>query len=158
MKKLSHITESVWSDIQDRNAREVTRKEDDVNLLDASDFCQYLKKIYEGEIYYTGDDGVYALVFKELEGGYYFYLYSCTEYMCIYSAPDGLMPPKELYDKLNTTYDIWEDRNEESGELELMISPKDSEEDTIPNMFFIEVLEFILNNLPNDFKAEIKKK
>ena len=31
MKKLSHITESVWSDIQDRNSGEVVRKEDQFN-------------------------------------------------------------------------------------------------------------------------------
>ena len=34
MRKLSEITESIWSDMQDRSAGETVRKEDDINLLD----------------------------------------------------------------------------------------------------------------------------
>ena len=35
MRKLSEITESIWSDMQDRSAGDTVRKEDDVNLLDS---------------------------------------------------------------------------------------------------------------------------
>lgn len=34
MKKLSKLTESIWSDIQDRSAGETERKEDDINHCD----------------------------------------------------------------------------------------------------------------------------
>ena len=44
MRKLS---ESIWSDMQDRSAGETVRKEDDVNLLDRDGFYDYLVKHYE---------------------------------------------------------------------------------------------------------------
>ena len=39
MKKLSKITESIWSDMQDRSAGDVVRRENDVNLMSEEDFC-----------------------------------------------------------------------------------------------------------------------
>ena len=46
MKKLSEITESIWSDMQDRSAGDVVRKEDDINLLDETGLVNYMKKVY----------------------------------------------------------------------------------------------------------------
>ena len=43
MKKLSKITESIWSDIQDRSAGEVRRKEDGVKVHTCIDVDIYLK-------------------------------------------------------------------------------------------------------------------
>ena len=43
----TYIKESIWSDIQDRSAGDVVRKEDDVNILDCEEFCDYLKNRYE---------------------------------------------------------------------------------------------------------------
>ena len=42
----TYITESIWSDIQDRSAGDTVRKEDDVNLLDRDEFYDYLKNKY----------------------------------------------------------------------------------------------------------------
>ena len=46
MKKLSKITESIWSDIQDRSSGKVRRKEDDVNFMIREKFCDYLNDNY----------------------------------------------------------------------------------------------------------------
>ena len=46
MRKLSKITESLWTDIQSRSAGDTIRREDDINLLDIEDFCDYLKSRY----------------------------------------------------------------------------------------------------------------
>ena len=47
MKKLSKLSESIWSDIQDRSTGETKRKEDDVDLItDRKVFRDYLKKHY----------------------------------------------------------------------------------------------------------------
>ena len=40
------ISESIWSDIQDRSSGDTVRKEDDVNLLDRDEFYDYLKNKY----------------------------------------------------------------------------------------------------------------
>ena len=50
MKKFSNITESIWSDIQDRSSGEITRKEDDVNLLDRNGFYEYMQEHYGKKI------------------------------------------------------------------------------------------------------------
>ena len=44
------ISESIWSDMQDRSTGEIVRKEDDVNLLDRDGFYDYLMNHYE-ELY-----------------------------------------------------------------------------------------------------------
>ena len=46
MRKLS---ESLWSEIQDRSAGITQRKEDDVNLMSGKDFCDYLNDNYIGK-------------------------------------------------------------------------------------------------------------
>ena len=47
MKKLSKITESIWSDMQDRSAGETVRKEDDINLLDRDGLYDYIYALYK---------------------------------------------------------------------------------------------------------------
>ena len=49
MKKLSYISESIWSDMEDRSIGDQTRKEDDVNLMDFEDFYQYLQTKYKAK-------------------------------------------------------------------------------------------------------------
>ena len=43
----TYITESIWSDIQDRSMGKAVRKEDDIDLLDINELCEYLKTIYK---------------------------------------------------------------------------------------------------------------
>ena len=42
----TYINESIWSDMQDRSAGDVVRKEDDINLMSGEDFCDYLNDNY----------------------------------------------------------------------------------------------------------------
>ena len=48
--------ESIWSDIQDRSAGDIIRKEDDVNHLNIGDFYQYIKARYDGKVRYVNKD------------------------------------------------------------------------------------------------------
>ena len=50
MKKLSQITESIWSDIQDRSTGDIFRKEDDVMNMDMESFWLYLIKNYKEKV------------------------------------------------------------------------------------------------------------
>ena len=47
MKKLSKITESIWSDIQDRSMGKTVRREDDVNIFDCDELYDYIYSLYE---------------------------------------------------------------------------------------------------------------
>lgn len=44
MRKLS---ESIWSDIQDRSSGDVIRKEDDINRMNCDDLYDYIHELYE---------------------------------------------------------------------------------------------------------------
>ena len=46
MKKLSQITESIWSDMQDRGTGDVFKREDDIDLMDAEKLYQYVISKY----------------------------------------------------------------------------------------------------------------
>ena len=64
MRKLS---ESIWSDIQDRSSGETVRKEDDVNILDRDGFFDYLDRRYSHvrTIMKTKEPyGIYAPLFR----------------------------------------------------------------------------------------------
>ena len=52
MKKLSKITESIWSDMQDRSSGDVVRKEDEINLLDVDQLYDYIKSNYKDKVPY----------------------------------------------------------------------------------------------------------
>ena len=56
MKKLSKITESIWSDMQDRSAGEVRRKEDGVKVHTCIDVDIYQK--------YTSDSDYDDLIYQ----------------------------------------------------------------------------------------------
>ena len=47
MKKLSKITESIWSDMQDRSVGITQRKEDDINILDCDGLYNYIYDLYK---------------------------------------------------------------------------------------------------------------
>ena len=70
----TYITESIWSDIQDRSMGKTVRKEDDINLLDVDEFIEYLKKSYDVCIFDPYN-------FNEIDE-----LYS-DEHKCIISIP-----------------------------------------------------------------------
>ena len=63
MKKLSKITESIWSDMQDRSIGITQRKEDDVNLMSEKDFCDYLNDNYIGK---DGHKIIYDDIYKRI--------------------------------------------------------------------------------------------
>ena len=53
MRKLS---ESIWSDIQDRSAGETIRKEDDIDLLDFEGFYKHIENRYKNYGMYASSD------------------------------------------------------------------------------------------------------
>ena len=54
MKKLSNIVESIWSDMQDRGTGDTVKKEDDLDLMDLSEFCTFIKDRYKSKFHHVG--------------------------------------------------------------------------------------------------------
>ena len=150
----TYIKESIWSDMQDRSAGETVRKEDDVNLLDIDGLCDYLNKHYKRTTpfaFITNIGGILSVpIIRDTANNCVMYNYkleikSVSIVYEIVNQVDGL---------LNLLYDNFSIK-EITGLY--WLSPKDGSE--ITNKFFIDVIDFLLENIPNspNYKKSIKK-
>ena len=156
MKKLS---ESIWSDMQDRSTGEIVRKEDSVDLLDINELCEYLKTIYktdsDNDINVIKIEGnLYLLIcLYEDEYGYYKYIYYDGDYLSMqFDVIETLKCFSEFERKFSirfTKSDFVVNRIE--------IYPKDKTRIPVTNKFFIEVLDFILDRINTPLEQKIKK-
>ena len=148
------VSESIWSDMQDRSAGNKIRKEDDVNLLDIDGLCDYLNKHYKRTTpfaFITNIGGILSVpIIRDTANNCVMYNYkseikSVSIVYEIVNQVDGL---------LNLLYDNFSIK--EITKL-YWISPKDGSE--ITNKFFIDVIDFLLENIPNspNYKKSIKK-
>ncbi len=150
----TYIKESIWSDMQDRSAGDKIRKEDDVNLLDIDGLCDYLNKHYKRTTpfaFITNIGGILSVpIIRDTANNCVMYNYkleikSVSIVYEIVNQVDGL---------LNLLYDNFSIK-EITGLY--WLSPKDGSE--ITNKFFIDVIDFLLENIPNspNYKKSIKK-
>ena len=173
MKKLSNITESIWSDIQDRSAGEAIRKEDNVNNLDGEELKDYITNHYKplntfAIVTYAG--GILCVPIIKIitqvdnkfvkKTNHSIMYHPESEYGKICIVDDIIDSVDGLLEKLNTSFEIKESYGENTnGEYTLyFVSPKDGSDAT--NKFFIEVLDFLLDNIPDspNYKKSIEKK
>ena len=157
MRKLSEITESIWSDIQDRSMGKTVRKEDDVNLLDRDGFYNYIMEHYKTA---TEDvTGPYAIINSEnadyinipiLEDE------TNTLYRVIiwhFNTDERYItiPLRKLFGvfvKLRDTFKL--QSNEDRINPLFKVFPKDNKK--IDNKFFLEVIDFIIDNTKEPFE------
>ena len=150
MKKLS---ESIWSDIQDRSSGEIERKEDDVNNLDIEGLGEYILDHYiidDGNIFYKDTHGTcigLSIFYLKLENDdlllEYFYNDNYEE-MVVTTYPGIKIYFPDMFDKIKKEYRVYDTETPE-GMLALYgISPKDGRE--VDNKFFLEILDFIIDN------------
>ena len=161
MRKLSEITESIWSDMQDRSAGDTVRKEDDINLLDSDGLYDYINKNYKGIVPYAFITNIGGMLSVPIIRG--------TVHICVWYSPESKIKTVSIGDGmisqvdglLNLLYDnfsIKEINGKHDDEYTLYwISPKDGSE--VTNKFFIDVIDFLLENIPNspNYKKSIKK-
>lgn len=153
------IKESIWSDIQDRSMGKTVRKEDDIDLLDINELCEYLKTIYktnsdndinvieiEGNMYLT-------ICLYEDEYGYYRYIYYDGDY--INTQLDVIETLKCLLE-FERKFSIKFNENDFVVNC-IDIYPKDKARIPVTNKFFIEVLDFILDKINTPLEQKIKK-
>ena len=163
MKKLSKLTESIWSDIQDRSGGEIGRKEDDIDLLDIKEFCEYLKTIYKTD----SDDDICVLEIEDNhkiekylviclyqdESGYYrFIYYDGTHIDTQLDVIETLNCRSEFERKFSTIHST-----NDFDVVCIDIYPKDQARVPVTNKFFIEVLDFILDRIDAPLEQQIEK-
>ena len=161
MRKLSEITESIWSDMQDRSAGDTVRKEDDINLLDCDGLYDYINKNYKRIAPFAFITNIGGMLSVPIIRGF--------EHNCVWYSPESEIKAVSIGDGmisqvdglLNLLYDnfsIKEINGKHDDEYTLYwISPKDGSE--VTNKFFIDVIDFLLENIPNspNYKKSIKK-
>ena len=169
MRKLSEITESIWSDMQDRSAGDKIRKEDDVNLLDRDGFYNYIMEHYKT----TTEDvtGPYAIINSknedyinipiiEDEGNALFRDDSGYRIDSVvmwhfnkddrYITIPGWKPigGRNLFEKIRNTFNL--QAIEDKFYPRFKLFPKDNKK--VDNKFFLEVIDFIIDNTKEPFE------
>ena len=158
MRKLS---ESIWSDIQDRSAGDTVRKEDDLNLLDSNGLYDYINKHYKRIAPFAFITNIGGMLSVPIIRGF--------EHNCVWYSPESEIKAVSIGDGmisqvdglLNLLYDnfsIKEINGKHDDEYTLYwISPKDGSE--VTNKFFIDVIDFLLENIPKspNYKKSIMK-
>ena len=147
MKKLSKITESIWSDMQDRSAGDVVRKEDDINLMSGEDFCDYLNDNYicESNQKIEYNEISKRITISILNKVMYF------DYSIIYNYKNNTISMNdevesfcpELCKKIKENFKV-DKEYVSSTYTKFIISPSNGSECT--NRFFVDVLDFIIEN------------
>ena len=155
----TYITESIWSDIQDRSMGKTVRKEDSVDHLDINELCEYLKTIYktdsDNDINVIKIEGnLYLLIcLYEDEYGYYRYIYYDGDYintqLDVIETLKCLLEFERKFSIRFTKSDFVVNRIE--------IYPKDKTRIPVTNKFFIEVLDFILDKIKAPLEQMIEK-
>ena len=159
----TYIKESIWSDIQDRSAGETVRKEDDVNLLDSDGLYDYINKHYKRIAPFAFITNIGGMLSVPIIRG--------TVHNCVWYSPESEMKAVSIGDGmislvdglLNLLYDNFsiKEINGENNDGEYTtlywVYPKDGSE--VTNKFFIDVIDFLLENIPNspNYKKSIKK-
>jgi len=164
MRKLS---ESIWSDIQDRSSGETVRKEDDINLLDRQDFVDYLKEHYRCEESTTimqtiADGGSISVCLYEDADGYLTYLmYDHIDgFRKLYVTAGFKSSTDYAYNELKTNYKLTEAEGEDMDGHpinNIRIEPKGCRYENLTNKFFLEVLDFIIERIEKPLEKQIEK-
>lgn len=151
----TYIGESVWADIHRRSNGYTVRKEDDINNLDGADFKEYLKSLYKplnayAIITYAGGSIAVPIIRNHINMCAWFHPKSDVSKINIHDDFINLVPG--LLSKLQENFSTEKFTHGFYG-----IFPKDKGE--ITNKYFIEVIDFLLENIPDssDYDKSIER-
>ena len=163
--KKKNMNESVWSDIQDRSTGELKRKEDDVNLLDRDEFYKYIMHNYE--TYSQDVTGPYSIINSK-----------DSNYILIPILEDGINTIYRVgiwnFDKPNAYITIPIKEPFYGSELYVKIRDKFRLESihnvinplskvlpkgciNVNNKFYLEVIDFIIDNTKEPYEPLLKR-
>ena len=177
----TYLKESIWSDMQERGTGDIDKKEDDIELLDRDGFFSYLESHYE---YISDQDPQFYGLMKSSRDhssiSVPIYQYGYMPYS-IYLEFDGhegrflsispfkgryVMVPyieikgevpstlKKLYDNFNVE-EVFDMRGFDRIIKYLNIKPDEGQP---TNEFFLEVIDFMIENIEEPLKKTFVKK
>ena len=146
MRRFSKILESAWGDMRRRSTGEIIRKEDDVDNMDPEKFKEYLKTLYKpladyAYIIYASEAILVPIIRRDTNSNVWF-----TPDKGLITIGDDIVDcTPDLLNKLEHIYMI-DEHTIKLGKI-YIITPKDGSE--VTNSFFIEVINFLLKNIPD---------
>ena len=161
----TYIKESIWGDIRKKSLGQEERLENDVNLMDYEELGNYILENYN----LADEDGLCWSYTKGISSGIGIFIIrlddndNLLEYftvedddskrVTVYPNIEKLDP--NLHNKLKETYELY-DTEDRMGMMSLLgIDPKDGR--NVDNKFFIEVLNFIIDNLDSKYRKIIDR-
>ena len=167
----TYIKESVWGDIRKRADGKELRREDDVDLMDQDRLWDYLRD----DLYKT-TSSVYDIRFFTFPYDYILVPISINamwnsssvsyvglegfndtkgkvvtiDYRSLNRFPDGVL------EKLEEMYSVKHVRETSKKQGHIQITPKDGS--PVTNTFYIEVIDFLLDNIRDDYNRLVIKK
>ena len=166
LDKKTYMNESIWGDIRKKSLGQEERLENDVNLMDYEELGNYILENYN----LADEDGLSWSYTKGNASGIGIFIIrlddddNLLEYftavddddskrVTVYPNIEKLDP--NLYNKLKETYKLY-DTEDRIGMMSLLgIDPKDGR--NVDNKFFIEVLNFIIDNLDSKYRKIIDR-
>ena len=159
---MSEITESIWGDVQRRGMGIQKKKEDDVNIMDKDMLFEYLENRYEPvpsskwKDFIDSDSQRIFVTVLEPEIASYAYNVSLEfpyrkEGKVVLMSNDLLQDCRDIYKLLKDNYDL-----SYYSRTMFAISPVDKSE--VTNKFYIDVIDFLIDNMADDERRLIKRK
>ena len=149
----TYVGESAWGEMRHRSSGQQIRREDDINLLDRDGLYDYLTSHYKNTnsfepIYNSDAFDTISVPFLIQGGSDSVYLsFEENEVSIPYASPYKV---KGLFSKLANEFSLKGD-----SKTGYIISPKDGSE--VTNKFFIYVIDFLIDNIPDSFEKGVKK-
>ena len=155
MRKFSEIMESAWGDMRKRSLGETIRKEDDVDNMNPETFKDYLEKLYKPLNPYAiiiNTDGIISVPIIRIDSNYSICFNTNVEKNGITITDDIINCVNGLLNKLEHIYMV------DEVDIQIckvyIVSPKDGSE--VTNSFFIEVVNFLLKNIPDSYTKSLE--
>ena len=161
----TYLKESVWMDIHKRSTGEAERKEEDINLLDMNSFHKYLCDRYEKTNDYFRDGYINIfpanyiiniMLFENTEESRVYRViiweFNKTPYITIPRKP--LFIQSDFFKKIEKKYTLVESGDDLSPLF--TVKSKDGSDDS-SNKFFVEVIDFLLDNIEPPFDPYLKR-
>lgn len=167
----TYIKESVWGDIRKRADGKELRREDDVDLMDQDRLWYYLRdNLYKTtssvyDIRFFTFPYVSILVPISING---MWNSSSVSYLGIegFDDPKGKVVtldnrsvnrlPEGVYDQIKDNYSVKQIKETSRRQAHIKIYPKDGS--PVTNTFYIEVIDFLLDNIRDGYNRLVIKK
>lgn len=161
----TYLKESVWMDIHKRSTGVVDRKEEDINLLDINSFHKYLLNRYEktNDYFHDGYINIFPqshiiniMLFENTEESRVYRViiwnFNRKPYITIPRKP--LFTQSDFFKKIEEKYTLVKSGDDLSPLF--TVKSKDGSDDS-SNKFFVEVIDFLLDNIEPPFDPYLKR-